>query len=1046
MIEPSALMKNPRSQLQSSQEPKKAEKGSPVIGIAILIAAAAGLGAVAWLARGRAALEVPSETVRFANPRSMHADAAGNIVVVDSGERRILGLAPDGTLRFAINGERRKGGFYSGRVAGFDSLGRFYVDDTVLDAASSNAAARRFLRYDGTGRFRGAVESWEYAGDAMGDWEHQPIFAQVRDDALYWFLLEKDGVWSIGSKPLLSDSSETSVRLEGVNVYDFIDAVAVSPREAYLLSPDGTIAFARAGEPLRNIFPIGDAQGLLFPTALAMDPEGRLLAADGKRSVIRIDPGSKPVTVNVVLDPEGAKLAFMDLSSDGEGTIRVANEYSGELVSFTPGGRAAVLASARLSPLSLAGTWAAFAAAWAAIAALAAAVILLYYRAFRYRASLVIKQLAVFVPLIAVMTVAVAALVFRTTAAPLEASIEQRLRHLAQIGASELDPADVDALRFEGMSLSQIKGSPAYARVIRVVNRLVNENKDPWNSGVFDYLYRKDGGVWWVVGSFDYIELYPYVKAEFERVIATGEPAYLRYDDIYGSWLSAFAPVLGADGRPAAVLEATMSADVLDETSRAFVRRAAAGGFVILGGFLAAFSVFAAMLLRSIRSMKAGAGRIARGDYEADIEIRSRDEMQDLSDAFNAMSKEIRQALAERKRAAEERARLEVQLLQAQKMESIGRLAGGVAHDFNNMLGVILGFADLALKQVSPAQPLHADLEEIRKAAVRSADLTRQLLAFARKQTIMPKVLDLNETVEGMIKMLHRLVGEEIRLAWLPGRDVWPVKVDPSQIDQILANLCVNARDAISGAGTLTIETGTTSLDAAYCAAHPGFKPGAYVILAVSDNGSGMDESTRSQIFEPFFTTKPVGQGTGLGLATVYGIVKQNHGFINVYSEPGQGTSFKIYLPPHTGAPGQVRTKIQLTPAARGNETILLVEDDAPILEMTARMLETHGYTVMAASTPTAAISLAGAHHGEIHLLLTDVVMPGMNGRDLARNLLAVRPRLRQLFMSGYTSNVIAHHGVLEDGVAFIQKPFSSEALAAKVREALDRPLGGASM
>ena len=255
--------------------------------------------------------------------------------------------------------------------------------------------------------------------------------------------------------------------------------------------------------------------------------------------------------------------------------------------------------------------------------------------------------------------------------------------------------------------------------------------------------------------------------------------------------------------------------------------------------------------------------------------------------------------ITERKRAEEEREKLQAQLNQAQKMESVGRLAGGVAHDFNNMLGVILGHAEMAMEQVDSAHPLHADLQEIQKAAKRSADLTRQLLAFARKQTIAPKVLDLNETVEGMLKMLRRLIGEDIDLAWLPDNNLWLVKVDPSQMDQILANLCVNARDAITGTGKITIETANIAFDASYCAEHAGFVPGEYVLLAVSDNGCGMDKETQGRIFEPFFTTKGVGEGTGLGLATVYGIVKQNNGFINVYSEPAQGTTFRIYLPRH---------------------------------------------------------------------------------------------------------------------------------------------------
>ncbi|MFH0997347.1 MAG: PocR ligand-binding domain-containing protein [Pseudomonadota bacterium] len=385
-----------------------------------------------------------------------------------------------------------------------------------------------------------------------------------------------------------------------------------------------------------------------------------------------------------------------------------------------------------------------------------------------------------------------------------------------------------------------------------------------------------------------------------------------------------------------------------------------------------------------------------------------------------------------------EKLSLESQLLQAQKLESVGRLAGGVAHDFNNMLGVILGFTELAMDKVDPALPLFAALQEIRKAAERSADLTHQLLAFARKQTISPRVLNLNETVGGMLSMLRRLIGEDIDLAWLPDKNLWPVKVDPSQIDQILANLCVNARDAIADVGKVTIEMGNVTIDEAYCTDHPGFFPGDFVMLAVSDDGHGMDKDTLNKVFEPFFTTKEIGRGTGLGLATVYGTVKQNSGFINVYSEPGHGTSFKIYLPRYAVKSEQTPKESPAAPVVRGHETILLVEDEPAILNMTGQMLETFGYRVLSALMPGEAIRLAREHAGEIHLLLSDVVMPEMNGRDLAKNLISLYPGIRCLFMSGYTANVIAHHGMLDDGINFIQKPFSIQALATKVREALD--------
>lgn len=394
--------------------------------------------------------------------------------------------------------------------------------------------------------------------------------------------------------------------------------------------------------------------------------------------------------------------------------------------------------------------------------------------------------------------------------------------------------------------------------------------------------------------------------------------------------------------------------------------------------------------------------------------------------------------ITERKKSEKKQEKLQLQLNQAQKMESVGRLAGGVAHDFNNMLSIILGNAEIIMEDMDPSNPIITNLEEIYKAAERSTNLTRQLLAFARKQTIAPKILNLNHILEDMLKMLMRLIGENIDLTWNPAPNLWPVKIDPSQIDQILANLCVNARDAIKSVGKVTIETDNISFDEAYCKEHEGFNPGDYVMMAVSDNGSGMDKEILDNLFEPFFTTKVIGQGTGLGLATVYGIVKQNNGFINVYSEPGEGTTFKIYLPVHSKTAVSNQKDFKKA-SLKGNETILLVEDEKAILRMTKMMLERLGYTVLTASAPNEAISImAVSNINEIHLLMTDVVMPEMNGRDLSKKLLTMYPGLKCLFMSGYTANVIAHHGVLDTGVQFISKPFSMQDLAAKVRDVLD--------
>ncbi len=392
-----------------------------------------------------------------------------------------------------------------------------------------------------------------------------------------------------------------------------------------------------------------------------------------------------------------------------------------------------------------------------------------------------------------------------------------------------------------------------------------------------------------------------------------------------------------------------------------------------------------------------------------------------------------------RKEAERERAELEAQYRQAQKMESIGRLAGGLAHDFNNMLNVIIGYADLALQTLPPQDALSADLEAIRRAGLRSAELVQQLLAFARKQTIAPQIMDLNAAIESLLKMLERLIGEDIDLLWRPAPALDPVLMDPSQLDQVLVNLVVNARDAIAGVGKITIETGLVEFDAEYCRVHVGYLPGRYVCLAVSDDGCGMDQAVQAQLFEPFFTTKPQGQGTGLGLATVYGIVKQNQGFLNVYSEPAKGSCFKIYLPLRTASATGGAHRPPAVPA-RGSDTVLLVEDEPSLLAFSERLLNSLGYRVLAATGPQQALRLAADYAEPIDLLLTDVVMPEMNGRDLWQRLRETRPSVKCLYTSGYTANVISHHGVLDQDVHFLSKPFSPAELAARIREALGGP------
>ena len=395
--------------------------------------------------------------------------------------------------------------------------------------------------------------------------------------------------------------------------------------------------------------------------------------------------------------------------------------------------------------------------------------------------------------------------------------------------------------------------------------------------------------------------------------------------------------------------------------------------------------------------------------------------------------------ITRRKEAEKERKKLQAQFIQAQKMESVGRLAGGVAHDYNNMLSVILGYTELALMKIDPSDPLHDYLKTILDAAMRSASITRQLLAFARKQVVEPVVFDLNKSVESLLKMLQRLIGENIEMAWLPMVSIWPIRIDPSQVDQILANLCVNARDAIADVGKLTIETDNVTFDEAYCAEHAGYVPGEYVLLSVSDDGCGMDKETLDHVFEPFFTTKGMGEGTGLGLATIYGIIKQNNGFINVYSEKGKGTTFRLYFPRHKGTIDNVTAESAEEIPQGCGERVLLVEDDQTLLDLGKKMLEIQGYQALRANTPDEAMRLAQEYAGSIDLLITDVVMPEMNGRDLADRLHAFCPSLKTLFMSGYTANVIAHRGVLDEGVNFIQKPFSIKELAVKISKTLGR-------
>ena len=399
---------------------------------------------------------------------------------------------------------------------------------------------------------------------------------------------------------------------------------------------------------------------------------------------------------------------------------------------------------------------------------------------------------------------------------------------------------------------------------------------------------------------------------------------------------------------------------------------------------------------------------------------------------------------------SEQRA-LEQQFRQSQKMEAIGRLAGGIAHDFNNLLMVISGYTELVQDELGPAHPLQRNLEGVRKAAQRATSLTQQLLAFSRKQVLAPKVFELNAVVNDLGKMLPRLVGEDVELVIVPGPERIRAKADPSQLEQVIMNLAVNARDAMPAGGRLTIETAVAEFDHEYARLHPPATPGRYAMLAVTDTGAGMDAETQSHIFEPFFTTKEKGKGTGLGLSTVYGIVKQSGGYVWVYSELGRGTTFKVYLPLADPAQATHQPEAALAADPQGIETVLLVEDEEGVRRVAREFLEIRGYSVLEAATGEDALQIAHSHPGPVHLLLTDVVMPGMNGRELWQRL-SWRPEMKVLYMSGYPENAIIQHGTLEEGVMYLQKPFTLNALTHKVREVLNRsaaeperpqPLGG---
>lgn len=529
------------------------------------------------------------------------------------------------------------------------------------------------------------------------------------------------------------------------------------------------------------------------------------------------------------------------------------------------------------------------------------------------------------------------------------------------------------------------------------------------------------------------------------------------------------------NGTPWAIL-IEFSNDVLQRPANSFLKRTSLIGlFVFLLGVGGAF-VLSRNITKPLNELTETATAISQGDDSHVVQVRRNDELGQLANAFNAMVLKVRDSHHELERKVQQRTlqleeanrqleslsetnalkrtlaekektdalealrSTERQLVQSQKLEAVGRLAGGISHDFNNLLTVILGYSDITLRQLTPDHPLRRNLDEIVRASERAAALTRQLLAFSRKQVMQPKVFGINNVVIELEKMLRRMIGEDIELRVSLNPDIGNIKADPVQLEQVIMNLVVNARDAMPKGGKLTIETSNVYLDQTYAKDHMSVEPGSYVMLAISDTGCGMDKETRQHIFEPFFTTKAQGKGTGLGLSTVYGIVKQSGGNIWVYSEEDRGTTFKIYFPQVMEEAEEYRRVTAKPEAPRGSETILLVEDADWVRKLARQVLERAGYRVVEASNADEAIRIVETSHNgtKVDLVLTDVIMPGMSGNDMSKHLLAMRAGLPVLYMSGYTDDAIVQHGVLEPGINFIQKPFSPDALALKVREVLD--------
>ena len=607
---------------------------------------------------GRDYLQVPPTRtgLDFTYPYSARMSPRGLIVLTDSGERRILGLSSKGELQFILKGRQRNGGFFKGRILGFDQSGAFYIDDTVSDLKSDNVEARRIQKFSPSGQFLGTVLEYKFTGEAMSDWESHPIFGQLQGDVLYWFKKGEDGTWELIALDLSRTGEPSTTALPGIDVYNTLGAVVLSSSEIWFLHTDGHIEqWTPETTSVQSTSTAGSnrdtdtkAFRLRFPTALTAGKDGTLLAVDAKSRVYQFTSGTinNPDLIIDGLyytdDGKSGPIMFQTLATSPDGGYILCDELSGSLLRIGQNGLAHVLKAAQFSikfRILHLGSWIAL---LLGAACTLGTIIALYIRILGFRTPLLLKQLSIMVPVIALMVASVAIYVYQSLSETLSSQLRDRLVHLAHQGAGRVDPQAAASIQFRTASYQGILGSPEARKLIEVMDELVNLNEDPWDSSIFPYIYIKEQSTWWVLGSFDYLEPYPYPKQEHQEVLDTGEYRFFRYNDIYGAWLSAMAPIKDEKGITVGIFEVCMSGDSLDEAGQRFAVRALLGGSAIVIVFLLMIIGFTYILLRSVRKLQLGVNQISHGDYDTRVDIESRDEIEDLGEAFNDMSAEIK--------------------------------------------------------------------------------------------------------------------------------------------------------------------------------------------------------------------------------------------------------------------------------------------------------------------------------------------------------------------------------------------------------------------